>query len=102
MARKRRIRNVSRLIVLVAALAATYGIFTVAAMRVALRAREVPVPKVVGLDLEDAGRAMEAAGLALRVDDSRPFSDAVPPDGLPRRTRPPASSCGVAAACASG
>ena len=79
MARKRRIRNVSRLIVLIAALAATYGLFAVAAMRVALRAREVPVPKVVGLDFEEAGRAMEAAGLTLRVDDSHPFSDSVPP-----------------------
>jgi beta-lactam-binding protein with PASTA domain len=78
MAKHRRVRNVGRLIVLVLALAATYGLFTVAAMRVALRAREVPVPKVTGLDFSEAGRAMEAAGLALKVDDSQPFSDTVP------------------------
>ncbi|MFO7692499.1 MAG: PASTA domain-containing protein [Vicinamibacterales bacterium] len=78
MARKRRIRNIGRLVVLVVALAATYGLFMVAAMRVALRAREVGVPKVVGLEFGDAGRAMEAAGLTLRVDDSQPFSDTVP------------------------
>jgi serine/threonine-protein kinase len=77
MARHRRARRVGRLIVLVIALLATYALFTVAAMRVALRAREVPVPKVVGMDFDDAGRAMEAAGLALKVDDSRPFSDTV-------------------------
>ena len=78
MAKHRRARNVGRLIVLAIALAATYGVFTVAAMRVALRAREVPVPKVIGLEFAEAGRAMEAAGLALKVDDSQPFSDTVP------------------------
>ncbi len=77
MARKRRIRNIGRLVVLIVALAATYGLFAVAAMRVALRAREVGVPKVVGLEFDEAGRAMEAAGLTLRVDDSQPFSDTV-------------------------
>jgi len=60
------------------ALAATYGLFAVAAMRVALRAREVPVPKVVGLEFSEANRALEAAGLAVKVDDSQPFSDTVP------------------------
>jgi len=64
--------------VLVAALAATYGVFTMAAMRIALRAREVQVPKVAGLEFADAGRAMDAAGLTLKVDDSQPFSDTVP------------------------
>jgi serine/threonine-protein kinase len=78
MARHRRARNIGRLVLLVIALAATYGVFAVVSMRIALRAREVPVPKVVGLEFADAGRAMEAAGLTLKVDDSRPFSDTVP------------------------
>lgn len=82
MAKARRIRNIGRLIVLVLALAGTYGLFTVAAMRVALRAREVQVPKVVGLDFAAAGRAMEEAGLTLKVDDSRPFSDSVPAERI--------------------
>jgi len=77
MARHRRVRNISRLIVLIAALAATYGVFAVAAMRVALRAREVPVPAVIGLEFGEAGPAMDAAGLTLKVDDNRPFSDTV-------------------------
>jgi serine/threonine-protein kinase len=64
--------------VLILGLAATYGVFTVAAMRVALRAREVPVPKVIGLEFNEAGQAMETAGLTLKVDDSHPFSDTVP------------------------
>ena len=78
MARNRRVRKIGRLILLISALAATYGIFTVAAMRVALRAREVPVPKVVGLEFSEAGLAMETAGLTLKVDDTHPYSDTVP------------------------
>ena len=78
MAKHRRARNIGRLVLLVIALGATYGVFAAASMRIALRAREVPVPKVVGLEFADAGRAMEAAGLTLKVDDSHPFSDTVP------------------------
>ena len=85
MGRNRRIRNVGRLIVLVLALAATYGIFSVAAMRVALRAREVPVPKVAGLEFSEAGKAIEDAGLTLKVDDSHPFSDTVPAGRIARQ-----------------
>ena len=85
MSRNRRIRNVGRFIVLVGALAATYGLFTVAAMRVALRAREVPVPKVAGLEFSEAGSAMEAAGLTLKVDESHPFSDTVPAGRIARQ-----------------
>jgi len=78
MARHRRPRRIGRLVLLVTALATTYGLFAVVAMRVALRAREIPVPKVVGLEFADAGRAMEEAGLTLKIDDSHPFSDTVP------------------------
>ena len=78
MAAKPRIRRLGRITALVAALAATYGLFTVAAMRVALRAREVAVPKVLGLEFGDAGKAMDDAGLTLKVDDNRPFSATVP------------------------
>jgi len=78
MARKRRVRRIGRTLLLVAALAATYGIFAVASMKVALRAREVSVPTVVGLEFADASRAMEEAGLAVKVDDNRPFSATVP------------------------
>jgi beta-lactam-binding protein with PASTA domain len=78
MVRHRRPRRIGRLVLLVTALATTYGLFAVVAMRVALRAREIPVPKVVGLEFADAGRAMEEAGLTLKIDDSHPFSDTVP------------------------
>jgi len=55
----------------------TYALFTAGAMRVALKAREVPVPAVVGLEFAEAGRVMDDAGLALKVDDDRPFSPTV-------------------------
>jgi eukaryotic-like serine/threonine-protein kinase len=47
-------------------------------MRVALRAREVAVPSVVGLEPADATAAMESAGLTVKVDDNRPFDIRVP------------------------
>jgi eukaryotic-like serine/threonine-protein kinase len=89
MARHRRPRRIGRLVLLVTALAATYGLFAVVAMRVALRAREIPVPKVVGLEFADAGSALEAAGLTLKIDDSHPFSDTVP-EGRIASQDPPA------------
>jgi beta-lactam-binding protein with PASTA domain len=78
MVSKARAWTVGRVILLVCGLAVTYGLFTAAAMRVALRAREVPVPAVVGLEFAAAGRSMDGAGLTLKVDDNRPFSGTVP------------------------
>jgi eukaryotic-like serine/threonine-protein kinase len=73
-----RVWTVGRVVLLVGGLAVTYGLFTAAAMRVALRAREVSVPAVVGLEFAEAGRAMDGDGLTLKVDDNRPFSATVP------------------------
>jgi len=78
MALPNRARTIGRTIVLVGALAGTYVLFTAATMRVALRAREVSVPVLVGLEPTDAAAAMESAGLTLKVDDNRPFNAKVP------------------------
>jgi beta-lactam-binding protein with PASTA domain len=78
MASKTRVRTIGRVIILVCALAGTYALFTFATMRAALRAREVSVPKVVGLEFAEAGTAMDTAGLTLRVDDNRPFNPTIP------------------------
>ena len=78
MALPNRARTIGRTIVLVGALAGTYVLFTAATMRVALRAREVSVPVLVGLEPTDAAAAMESAGLTLKVDDNRPFDAKVP------------------------
>jgi serine/threonine-protein kinase len=64
--------------VLVAALAATYGVFTVAAMKVALRARETVVPKFVGLDVAAAMTVGDDTGLTVKVDNARRFDPKIP------------------------
>jgi beta-lactam-binding protein with PASTA domain len=73
-----RARTIGRTIVLVGALAGTYALFTAATMKAALRAREVGVPALVGLEPAEAAAAMESAGLPLKVDDNRPFDPKVP------------------------
>jgi beta-lactam-binding protein with PASTA domain len=82
MASRTRVWTIGRVVLLICALGGTYGLFTVAAIGVALRAREVSVPKVVGLGLAEAGTAMDAAGLPLKVDDNRPFDPSIPPDRI--------------------
>jgi len=78
MARKTRVRSVGRAILLIAALGATYGLFAVASMRVALRTREVNVPVLVGLDSADATSSAESAGLTLKVEENKPFDAKIP------------------------
>lgn len=73
-----RARTIGRTIVLISALAGTFVLFTVATMKVALRAREVSVPALVGLESAEAAAAMESAGLTLKVDDDRPFDPRIP------------------------
>jgi beta-lactam-binding protein with PASTA domain len=73
-----RFRHVGRRILLVSALLATYGIFTMAAMRVALRARETTVPAFMGLDVAAAVAAGDAAGLSVKVDQSNRYDAKVP------------------------
>ncbi|HOG29685.1 MAG TPA: PASTA domain-containing protein [Vicinamibacterales bacterium] len=77
MSRSARARSFGRTVLIAAGLLATYALFAAGAMRVALRAREVVVPALVGLEFIEAGRAMDEAGLTIKVDDSRPFSPTV-------------------------
>jgi len=75
---KNRVRRVGRLTLLVAALAATYGLFAIAAMKVALRSREVSVPTLVGLEPGAATSSADLSGLTLKLEDNRPFDPKVP------------------------
>jgi eukaryotic-like serine/threonine-protein kinase len=68
---RKRVWSAGRLLVLVAALAVTYGVFFLAAMRVATRAREVKVPDLQGKSVNDATAALTAVGLTLKVDQIR-------------------------------
>jgi beta-lactam-binding protein with PASTA domain len=78
MAFKNRMRTFGRLSLLVAALAATYGLFAVASMRVALRTREVSVPTLLGLEPAAATSAADSSGLTLKLEENRPFDAKIP------------------------
>jgi serine/threonine-protein kinase len=65
------VRSVGRLLLLAAALGGTFLLFFGVALRVALRAREVQVPAVVGKTVNDATQALGALGLTLRIDPTR-------------------------------
>jgi serine/threonine-protein kinase len=69
--------SVGRLLLLAAALAGTFLLFFGVALRVALRAREVQVPALVGKTVNDASQSVGALGLTLRVDPVRRTDPAI-------------------------
>jgi beta-lactam-binding protein with PASTA domain len=73
-----RVWSVGKFLVLVGALGATFLIFFGISMRVALRAREVEVPSLVGLTINEATEQLATLGLGLRVDDNRRADPKVP------------------------
>jgi eukaryotic-like serine/threonine-protein kinase len=73
-----RVWSVGKFFLLVGALGATFLIFFGISMRVALRAREVEVPVIVGLTVNDATEKLATLGLGLRVDDNRRADPKVP------------------------
>jgi beta-lactam-binding protein with PASTA domain len=75
-----RVWTAGRLLILVAALALTYGVFFLAAMRVASRAREVTVPDVRGKSLDEATTLLAQVGLTVRSDPQRRADPKVPAD----------------------
>jgi hypothetical protein len=71
MALKTRVWTVGKLMLLAAALGATFFLFAMGAMRVALRTREVQVPDLTGRTTNEATAITGNLGLALKVDESR-------------------------------
>lgn len=71
MALTTRVWGAGKLLVLGAALLATYFLFFAAAMRVALKTREVKVPDLSGRSVNEASGLLTDLGLGLRVDDGR-------------------------------
>ena len=63
--------SVGRLLLLAAALGGTFLLFFGVALRVALRAREVQVPQLVGKTATDASQSLGALGLTLKIDPTR-------------------------------
>ena len=71
MALKTRVWSAGKLVLLAGALVATYLIFAAAAMRIALRTREVQVPDFTNRTANEATAIAADFGLAMRIDESR-------------------------------
>ena len=76
----RRVWSAGRFLVLAGALALTYAVFFLGAMRIATRAREVKVPDLRGKSVAEATTITANAGLALRLDPGRRVDPKVPAD----------------------
>jgi serine/threonine-protein kinase len=73
-----RVWSLGKLLILIGALAATFLVFAGVAMRVALRAREVEVPPLVGRSVNEASQALADLGLALRIDANQRSDEKIP------------------------
>lgn len=71
MALRTRVWSAGKIVLLGAGLLATYVLFGGAAMRVALKAREVQVPDLTDRTTNDATAIASSLGLTLKVDDTR-------------------------------
>ena len=66
-----RVWNYGKILLLAGALAATFFVFPGIAMRVAVRARQVTVPNLIGQSVVNATTAAAALDLQIRVDEGR-------------------------------
>ena len=66
-----RVWGAGKVLLLVGGLIATFVVFAAIAMRVAVRARDVRVPELVGKPLEEARALATTVGLVVRVDEGR-------------------------------
>ena len=82
MALSTRVWGASKVVVIGAGLVATYVLFAAGAMRLALRAGEVPIPDLRGRTVNEASVQLADLGLALRVDESRRLDPTVPADRI--------------------
>jgi eukaryotic-like serine/threonine-protein kinase len=71
MALKTRFWSAGKILLLTGALAATYLLFALASMRLALKTREVDVPDLTNRSANEATMIANGIGLAVRVDDMR-------------------------------
>ena len=89
---KTRVWGLGKFLLLVGALVATFLVFAAAAMRVALKAREVQVPALVGHSVNDASQSLAALGLALRIDSNQRADDKVPAGRIMQQDPAPGGS----------
>src|SRR5918999_102931 len=78
MALTTRVWSAGKLLLLGGALLLTYVLFAAAAMRVALKTREVVVPDLTGKTVSAATASLSQAGLSLKVEEGRRIDPKVP------------------------
>ncbi|MDQ3212213.1 MAG: PASTA domain-containing protein [Acidobacteriota bacterium] len=78
MALKTRVWGAGKLVLVGGALLLTYVLFAAAAMRVALKTRDVVVPPLAGKPLNEARGLLTNAGLNLKVEDARRADPRIP------------------------
>jgi len=91
MALTTRVWSAGKLLVLGGALLATYLLFATAAMRLALKAREVQVPDLTNHTASEATATASDLGLTIKVDTGRRFESKVAADHVLAQ-HPPAGS----------
>ncbi len=84
-----RVWSLGKLLILIGALAATFLVFAGVAMRVALRAREVEVPPLVGRTVNEASQALADLGLALRIDPNQRSDEKIAAGRIMQQDPPP-------------
>ena len=78
MAFKTRVWSAGKLLLLGGALLLTYVLFAAASMRLALKTREVAVPSLAGMSVNDARTMLADSGLNLRVEEGLRVDPKVP------------------------
>ncbi len=78
MALKTRVWGAGKLVLVGGALLLTYVLFAAAAMRVALKTRDVAVPALAGKPLNEARALLSDAGLNLKVEEARRADPRIP------------------------
>jgi beta-lactam-binding protein with PASTA domain len=91
MALRARVWNLGKFLLLISALIATFLLFASIGMRVAVRAREVQVPDLVGLAADRASQVLGELGLALRLDPYQRTDERIPAGRIMQQD-PPAGS----------
>lgn len=75
---KTRVWSAGKLLVLCGALVLTFVLSALAAMRMALKTREVVVPTLAGKTVNEASALLQDMGLSLKVEEGRKIDTAVP------------------------
>jgi serine/threonine-protein kinase len=92
MAFRTRVWSLGKILVLTGALVATFFLFAGIAMRVAVRARQVTVPDLVGKSIADATTLASTLDLQMRVDEARRPDPKVPAGNVLTQDPLPGSS----------